>query len=104
MAPQNPSFAGASPRSGRRGGPPPPGLRREFLKKEKEVAQGRETKDKDKRHKNRLKDSANTEPNPTTSYAPAVMQYPKASSESSVQRTHSSFRDHEHDSSAPRRL
>jgi hypothetical protein len=94
----------APPRRGRplEDGLPPPGLRSELSKKEKEGAQGRETKEKEvERRRNRLKDSADTEPNPTTSYAPDVMQ-PKASPESSVQRTHSSFHDHERDSSAPR--
>lgn len=68
-------------------GPPPPGLRSGLSKKEK----------KDTRRKNR-----HAEPNPTTSHAQDALQYPKASPESSVQRTHSSF--HEHDSGAPRLL
>jgi hypothetical protein len=74
-------------------GPPPPGLRSGLSKK----------KEKEDAHReNRLKDSANAYRNPTTRYAPEVMQYPKATPEGSVQRTHSSF--HEHDSSAPRLL
>jgi hypothetical protein len=73
-------------------GPPPPGLRSGLSKKEK----------KDARRENRLKDSANPYRNPTTSYTPYAMQYPTASPESSVQRMHSSFHNHEHDSSAPR--
>ena len=73
-------------------GPPPPGLRSGLSKKEKE----------DAHRENRLKNSANAYRNPTTRYAPEVMQYPKATPEDSVQRTHSSF--HEHDSSTPRLL
>jgi hypothetical protein len=56
--------------------------------KNKQGAQGQETKDEDKRQNDRLKDPANTEPNPTTSCAPEVMQYPKISPERSVQQTH----------------
>ena len=91
-----PSRAGISARQ------PPPGLQKEFLKKDKQGVQGQETKDEDKRQKDRLKGPANTEPNPTTSCAPEVMQYPKVSPERSVQQTHLSFRDQEHDYSAPR--
>jgi hypothetical protein len=40
---------------------------------------------------NRLKDSADVKPNPTTSRAQDVFQYPSAPSESSLQRTHSSY-------------
>ena len=83
-------------------GHPPPGLQKEFLKRDKQGAQGQETKDEDKRQKDRLKDPANAEPNPTTSYAPEVMQYSKVSREGFVQQTHSSVRDQEHDYSAPR--
>ncbi|KAF8476365.1 hypothetical protein DFH94DRAFT_109557 [Russula ochroleuca] len=102
MGPVNQPVAGES-RTGRplTDGPPPPGLRRGLSKREKEDTQDRETKKKDKGHKNRLKDSVNAEP-PTTTYAPEVMHYPKIAPESSVQRTHSSFRDHKHDSSAAR--
>ena len=74
-------------------GPPPPGLRSGLSKKEKEVAH----------RKNRLKDSANAYRNPTTRYAPEVMQYPEATPEGPVQRTHSSFHEHD-DSIAPRLL
>lgn len=90
------------PRAGRSGGVPTPGLQKEFLKRDKQGAQGQETKDEDKRQEDRLKDPTNTEPNPTTSCAPEVMQYPKVSPERSVQQTHLSFRDQEHDYSAPR--
>ena len=72
-------------------GPPPPGLRRGLLKKEKE----------DARRESRLKLSANAEPNPTTSYTPNIIQYLKAFLKSSVQRTYSSFRSREYDSGAP---
>jgi hypothetical protein len=71
-------------------GPPPPGLRSGLSKKKKEDARPSE---------NRL---TNVEPKPTTSYAPDVTQYPKASPDSFVQRMYSSFRSHKHDSSAPR--
>ncbi|KAF8465830.1 hypothetical protein DFH94DRAFT_349446 [Russula ochroleuca] len=82
-------------------GLPPPGLRGGLSKGEKEGAQVRETEEKEDEHqKDRLMDSANAGSDPTTSYAPEVMQYPKLYPESSVRRTHSSFRDHEHDSSA----
>ena len=40
---------------------------------------------------NRLKDSANVKPNPTTGHAEDVLQYPRAPSESSLQGTHSSY-------------
>jgi hypothetical protein len=74
-------------------GPPPPGLRSGLSKK----------KEKEDTHReNRLKNSTNAYRDPTTRYAPEVMQYPKAIPEDSVRRTHSSF--HEHDSSAPRLL
>jgi hypothetical protein len=71
-------------------GPPPPGLRSGLSKKDIEDARPNE---------NRL---TNVEPKPTTSYAPDVTQYPKASPDSFVQRVYSSFRSHKHDSSAPR--
>ena len=72
-------------------GPPPPGLRRGLLKKEKE----------DARRESRLKLSVKPEPNPTTSYTPNIIQYLKASLKSSVQWTYSSFRSREYDSGAP---
>ncbi|KAF8476350.1 hypothetical protein DFH94DRAFT_694995 [Russula ochroleuca] len=73
------------------GGPPPPGLRRGLLKKEKV----------DARRGNRLKLSANAEPNSTTSYTPNAIQYLKASLKGFVQRTYTSLRSREYDSSAP---
>jgi hypothetical protein len=48
---------------------------------------------------NRLKDSA--KPNPTTSHAQDVPQHPRTPSESSLQRTYSSFRSRGYGSSAP---
>jgi hypothetical protein len=94
----------APPRIGRpiEDGLPPPGLRRELSNKGKEGARGRETKQK--QDKNRLKDSArpDAEPKPTISSVLDVMEYQKSSPESFVQRTHSSFCDHEHDSNALR--
>ena len=73
-------------------GPPPPGLRSGLSKKKKE----------DARRESYLKDSANPYCNPTSRYAPEVMQYPKAPPEGSIQRTRTSFRNHEHDFSSPR--
>jgi hypothetical protein len=96
------STKGAPSRAGSSARHPPPGLQKEFLKRDKQGAQGQETKDEDKRQKVRLKDPAKAEPNPTTSYDPEVMQYSKVSPEGSVQQTHTSFCDQEHDYSAPR--
>ena len=71
-------------------GPPPPRLRTRLLRKEKKVSS----------RKSRLKDSANAESNPTTSYTSSVLQnLPKAPPKSSVQRTY--YRGHEYDLAAP---
>jgi hypothetical protein len=52
-------------------------------------------------HENRLKDSADAEPNPTTSSAPDVVQNSEPPLEGSVQRTYSPYLSREYDSSAP---
>ena len=98
---------GAPFRAGKRleDGPPPPGtLLGRISKRKKEEAQGRETKKTYKRPKTRLKDSANAEPNPITSYTPDNKQYVKrllkTPIESFVQHMYFSYRRHEYDSSA----
>ena len=50
---------------------------------------------------NRLKDSANVRPNPTSGHARDVLQYSKYPSESPLQRTYSSHRNRGHGHSAP---
>ena len=50
---------------------------------------------------NRLKDSANVKPNPTSGHARDVLQYSGTPSESSLQRTYSSYRSRGHGHSAP---
>jgi hypothetical protein len=50
---------------------------------------------------NRTKDSANAKPNLTTSHAQDIVQHPRTPSESSLQRTYSSYRNRGYGSGAP---
>ena len=70
-------------------GPPPPRLRTQLSRKEKEVSS----------RKGRLRDSANAESNPMTTSTSSVLQYPEAPPKSSAQPTY--YYTHEHDLTMP---